>query len=138
MEKRPVNDPSVLEEALNTNHPIAIVGLSPKTHRDSYKVASYLQKHGYKIKPVHPKADEVLGEKVYPSLKALDHPVEVVDLFLNPERVLPVVEEAIEIGAKYIWMQLGVINEAAAERAREAGLGVIMDRCIKIEHGRRM
>jgi predicted CoA-binding protein len=136
MEKRAINDPAVIEEIINTKGKIAIVGLSPKTHRDSNKVGQYLLDHDYDIIPVRPKLDEVLGQKVYPDLESIPEPVEVVDLFLNPERVGPIVDKAIEIGAKYVWFQLGVINEEAAKKAQEAGLGVVMDKCIKIEHKR--
>ncbi|MCB2210704.1 CoA-binding protein [bacterium] len=136
-ETRPVNDPSVINEILNTKGRIAIVGLSPKEHRDSYKVGKYLIDHGYDVVPVHPKATEVLGRKCYPNLEAIDGPVEVVDVFLNPDRVVPVAEAAAKIGAKYFWLQLGIVNDEAAEIARNAGLGVVMDKCIKIEHGKR-
>jgi len=136
MEKRPINDPAVIEEIINTKGKIAIVGLSPKAHRDSNKVGQYLLDHGYDIIPVRPKLDEVLGKKVYPDLESIPEPVEVVDFFLNPERVGPIVDKAIEIGAKYVWFQLGVVNEEAAKKAQDAGLGVVMDKCIKIEHTR--
>ncbi|HEX04276.1 MAG TPA: CoA-binding protein [Bacteroidetes bacterium] len=115
---------------------IAIVGLSPKEHRDSHKVAKYLIEHGHDVVPVHPKATEILGRKCYPNLKSVEGPIEVVDVFLNPDRVTNVAEEAVEIGAKYFWLQLGVINDDAAELVRQAGLSVVMDRCIKIEHER--
>jgi uncharacterized protein len=131
---RAVNDPAVINDILDTRGRIAIVGLSPKEHRDSYKVAKYMIDHGYDIVPVHPKATEVLGRKCYPSLKAIEGPIEVVDVFLNPERVVPVAEEAIEIGAKFFWLQLGVVNDEAAEKARAGGVEVVMNRCIKIEH----
>jgi uncharacterized protein len=134
MSIRDINDPKTISEVLATKGKIAIVGLSPKEDRDSHKVGKYLQAHGYGIIPVRPKATEILGEKVYPDLKSIDGPVEVVDLFLNPERVGPVVDQAIEIGAKYVWFQLGVINEEVAEKARQAGLHVVMDLCIKKEH----
>lgn len=137
MNERPINDPNTIEEILDTGGRIAIVGLSPKQHRDSFRVGKYLVDRGYEVVPVHPKAEQVLGRKVRRSLSEIDGPVEVVDLFLNPDRVGPVVDEAIEIGAKYLWLQLGVVNEPAAEKARAAGLGVVMDRCIKIEHQRR-
>ncbi len=134
MSIRDINDPKTISEILSTKGKIAIVGLSPKTERDSYKVGKYLQSHGFGITPVRPKATEILGEKVYPDLKSIDGPIEIVDLFLNPERVGPVVDQAIEIGAKYVWFQLGVINKEVAEKARLAGLHVVMDLCIKKEH----
>lgn len=133
---RSVNDPATIQEVLDTKGRIAVVGLSPKEHRDSHKVAKYLLEHGYDIVPVHPKASEVLGRKCYPSLEAIEGPVEVVDVFLNPDRVLEVADAAVKIGAKYFWLQLGIINNDAANRANEAGLGVVMDRCLKIEHQR--
>ncbi|MCB2200357.1 CoA-binding protein [bacterium] len=132
---RPINDPKTIREALNPDSRIAIVGLSPKPHRDSHKVGQYLIDHGYEIVPVRPKADEVLGRKAYESITDIEGEVDVVDVFLNPDSVGPVVDAAIEKGAKIIWFQLGVVNEEAAEKARQAGLHVVMDRCIKIEHG---
>ncbi len=134
---RPVNDPAVIKDILNTKGRIAIVGLSPKEHRDSHKVAKYMLDHGYDIVPVHPKATEILGRKVYPSLKDIEGPIEVVDVFLNPAYVVPVAEAAVEIGAKYFWLQLGITNDEAAEKAFVGGVEVVQDRCIKIEHQKR-
>lgn len=134
---RPVNDPGIIEDVLNTKGRIAIVGLSPKEHRDSFKVAKYLLDHGYDIVPVHPKATEILGLTVYPSLKDVEGPVEVVDVFLNPDRVVPVAEAAIEIGAKYLWLQLGIENDEAVAKAVDGGVEVVQNRCIKIEHRKR-
>lgn len=113
---------------------VAVVGLSPKEDRASYRVASYLKEQGYRIIPVNPAVNEVLGETSYPSLAAIPEPVDIVDIFRRSEDVPPVVEEAIRIGAKVVWMQLGIVNEVAASRAREAGLKVVMDKCMKIEH----
>ncbi len=121
-------------EILNNYKRIAIVGLSPKEERDSNKVAKYLIDHGYDITPVNPGQKEILGIKCYKSLTDIPHPIDVVDLFLNPTRVPPVVDEALEIGPKVIWMQLGVVHEEAAEKARKAGIQVIMDKCLKEEH----
>jgi len=115
---------------------IAIVGLSAREDRPSYGVARYLQAHGYDIIPVNPAYEEILGQKCYPDLRSLPKPVDMVDIFRKPEEVGPVVEDAIAIGAKTVWMQLGVINPQAAQRAEEAGLNVVMDHCIKIEHAR--
>lgn len=115
---------------------IAIVGLSPKEERDSHRVAKYLLAQGYDIVPVNPGQKEILGKTCFRSLKEIPFPIDVVDLFLNPERVPPLVEQAIEIGANVIWMQLGVVHNEAARKAREAGITVIMDRCIKLEHER--
>lgn len=122
-----------IKELLNYRN-IAVVGLSPKEDRPSYVVARYLQSHGYKITPVNPRADEILGEKCYPNLSAIPHPIDVVDIFRRSEDIPPIVEEAIKIKAKVIWMQEGIINEAAAEKARQAGLEVIMDKCMLKEH----
>ncbi|MCJ0761642.1 CoA-binding protein [Variovorax terrae] len=115
---------------------IAVVGLSPKPHRDSHAVAHYLQAHGYRIIPVNPNAREVLGETAYASLaEAARHAtIDLVDVFRHSEEVPPVVDEAIAIGARAVWLQLGIEHEAAAARARAAGLQVVQDRCIKIEH----
>jgi len=127
-----------LKSILATAKTIAIVGLSDKPDRDSYRVAEHLQRAGYRIIPVNPAAESVLGEKSYPSLAEVPEPVDVVDIFRKPDAVGPIVEQAIAAGAKVVWMQLGVINEAAAEAARQAGLQVVMDRCMKMEHQRLM
>jgi len=113
---------------------IAVVGLSSDPSRPSYDVARYLQRQGYTIIPVNPKETEVLGEKSYPTLSDIPEPPDVVDVFRRPEYVGEIVDEAIKVGAKAVWLQLGVINEEAARKAREAGLLVVMDRCMKIEH----
>ncbi len=115
---------------------IAIVGLSDKPERDSYHVAEYLLRHGYEVIPVNPMIDEVLGLKSYKSLKEIPEQVDVVDVFRKSDQVLPVAKEAVEIGAKVLWLQLDVINKEAANYAEEHGLKVVMDKCIKIEHSR--
>jgi predicted CoA-binding protein len=115
---------------------IAIVGLSPNPDRPSYSVAVYLARHGYDITPVNPKESEILGRKCYPSLKDVPPPIEIVDIFRAPEAIPAIVAEAIECGAKAIWMQLGLIDEEAAQRARDAGLKVVMNRCTQVEHAR--
>ena len=125
-----------LEKILKTSRAIAVVGLSPQPDRDSYEVAHYLQQAGYRIIPVNPKADSILGEKAYPDLRSIPEKIDVVDIFRRPEHVPPIVDEAIEIGAKTIWMQLGVVNEEAARKASEAGLDVVMDKCMLREHRR--
>lgn len=125
-----------LRQLLQNTRTIAIVGLSANETRPSYGVAKYLQHHGYRIIPVNPAYDEVLGQKSYPDLRSIPEPVDMVDIFRKPEDVLPLVDEAVAIGAKTFWMQLGVVNREAARKAEEAGLRVIMDRCIKIEHAR--
>ena len=116
-----------VEEQLSKSRTIAVVGLSPSPQRDSHRVAKYLKEHGYRVIPVNPMIDEVLGEKSYPDLKSVPEPIDMVDIFRRSELVPPVVEEAIEVGAKYVWMQDGVINREAAEKAMEAGLLVVMD-----------
>jgi predicted CoA-binding protein len=115
---------------------VAVVGLSPDPDRPSHKVASYLAQHGYEIIPVNPDAREILGKISYPNLQSVPQPVEIVDIFRRSEEVLPIVDEAITIGAKAVWMQEGVINETAAARARDAGLLVVMDKCMFKEHRR--
>src|SRR5215468_8362208 len=115
---------------------VAMVGLSSNPFRPSHFAAIYLISEGYDVVPVNPRESTVLGRTSYPNLSAIPGGVEVVDIFREPAAVPSIVEEAIAIGAKVIWMQLGVIHEEAAERAREAGLEVVMDRCMKIEHAR--
>ncbi|BAC74760.1 CoA-binding protein [Streptomyces avermitilis] len=114
----------------------AIVGLSSNRHRVAYGVADVLQRFGKRIVPVHPKAETVHGEQGYPSLEAIPFPVDVVDVFVNSDLAGPVADEAVTIGAKAVWYQLGVVDEAAYERTREAGLDMVMDRCPAIEIGR--
>jgi predicted CoA-binding protein len=127
-----------LRRILAESRTIAVVGLSQNWHRPSNFAAKYLKHHGYRIIPVNPAYDEVLGEKCYASLADIPEPVDVVDCFRRSEDIPPLAEQAIAIGAKVLWLQLGVINLEAAERARAAGLDVVMDRCIKIEHARLM
>jgi predicted CoA-binding protein len=122
------------EEILSFSRVVAVVGLSSKPDRPSYKVASYLKEQGYKIIPVNPAEREILGELCYPDLASIPELVDVVDVFRRSEEVSPIVEEAIRIGAKAVWMQEGVINEEAAARAREAGLLVVMDKCMRKKH----
>lgn len=129
-------DSNKLRRILKENHRIAVVGLSANPMRPSYFAAKYLKDHGYEIVPVNPNYREILGEKCYPDLSSVPGKVDVVDLFQKPEQVPPFVDQAIAIGAKVVWMQLGIINEAAAKRARDAGLEVVMDRCMKIEYAR--
>ncbi len=127
-----------MKEMLQRCKTIAVVGISPKEDRPSYVVASYLKSKGYRIIPVRPDGEELLGEKVYRSLKEIPREIEidVVDVFRKSEDVPPVVEEAILRGAKVVWMQEGVIHQEACSKAEEAGLKVVMDRCIKKEHQR--
>ena len=115
---------------------IAVVGLSSRETRPGYYVPAYMQSVGYRIIPVNPHLDEALGEKAYPDLRSVPDPVDMVVIFRRSEDVPPVVQEAIEIGAKVVWMQLGIANEQAAQAAREAGLQVVMDSCVKVDHQR--
>jgi predicted CoA-binding protein len=115
---------------------IAMVGLSSNPYRPSHFAAIYMLSEGYNVIPVNPREHEVLGRRSYPSLRDIPEPVEIVDVFRDPASLPPIAEDAIAIGAKVLWMQLGVINLEAAKRAREAGLEVVMDACVKIEHAR--
>lgn len=128
-----------IAEILDATKTIAVVGLSSKRYRASFGVSQYMQRAGYRIIPVNPNEREVLGERSYASLEEIprDIKIDMVDIFRRSEEVAPVVESAIHIGARYIWMQEGVIDEAAAARARGAGLDVVMDLCILKEHRRR-
>ncbi len=123
---------------LTTHKTIAMVGLSADPMRPSHFAAIYMQSWGYDIIPVNPRyaGQTILGQPVYASLSEIPRPVEIVDVFRKPQDVPPVAEEAIAIGAKVLWLQLGIVNEEAARRAREAGLEVVQDRCVKIEHAR--
>ena len=131
-----MDDIEGLRRILKQNRTVAVVGLSAQWFRPSFFAAKYLQGHGYRVIPVNPAYQEILGEKCYPSLRDVPEPIDVVDIFRKPADVPPIVEDAIGIGAKVVWMQIGVIHEAAATRARDANLEVVMDRCMKIEHAR--
>ena len=122
------------KDILDSIRVVAIVGLSPKPDRPSYMVASYLKEEGYKIIPVSPGVTEVIGEVCYPDISSIPEPVDAVDIFRRSEDVPDIVAEAIKIGARVVWMQEGVINEEAAKWAREAGLAVVMDKCMRKEH----
>jgi hypothetical protein len=115
---------------------IAVVGISHKEERDSHKVAKYLKDSGYKMIPVNPKYKEVLGEPCYPDLKAVPEPIDIVDIFRNVEAIPSVVDESISVKARCVWMQLGLCHNGAAEKARAAGLSVVMNKCTKIEHAK--
>ena len=121
---------------LNDYRIIAMVGLSPDSSRPSHRVAKYLINHGYRVIPVNPDAQEILGKRSYSNMSSIPEPIEIVDIFRRSEEVMPIVDEAIKIGAKVVWMQEGVINEQAALRAQDAGLMVVMDRCMLKEHKR--
>jgi hypothetical protein len=126
-----------ITEILRTYKTIAVVGLSSNPMRPSFSVTEYMQSAGYRTIPVNPNEKEVLGEKSYARLEDVPEEIEIVDIFRRAEEVAGVVESAIRIGAKVVWMQLGVENEAAGERARVAGLTVVMDACILVEHRKR-
>ncbi|MCA3219219.1 MAG: CoA-binding protein [Burkholderiales bacterium] len=131
-------DIETLRRILHDNRRIAVVGISADWHRPSYFVGKYLLEHGYAMIPVNPRYSEVLGQRCYPTLEAAREagPIDMVDCFRRSEDIGPLAEEAVRIGAKCLWMQLSVVNEAAKARAVAAGLHVVMDRCVKIEHGR--
>lgn len=129
-------DIPTLRRILGESRTVAVVGLSQNWHRPSNFAAKYLKDHGYTIIPVNPAYDEVLGEKCYASLREIPQPVDIVDCFRRAEDIPPLAADAIAIGAKVLWLQLGIINLEAAAAARAAGLEVVMDRCIKIEHAR--
>ena len=136
-------DIATLRRILGTCKTLAVVGLSPQWHRPSFFAAKYMRGHGYRIVPVNPTATEILGERSYPSVTAAAQAlaregqrIDLVDCFRRSEDIPPIADEAIEIGARCLWMQIGVIDEASAGKARAAGLDVVMDRCVKLEHAR--
>lgn len=131
-----VDDIAGIRRILAQTRTLAVVGLSAQWYRPSHFAAKYMQDHGYRVIPVNPKYREVLGEKCYPDLRAIPEPVDLVDCFRRAEDIPPVADDAIAIGAKVLWMQLGIVNEEAAKRASDAGLDVVMNRCVKIEHAR--
>jgi predicted CoA-binding protein len=131
-----MTDIVTLRRILDTYKRVAMVGLSANWSRPSFFAAKYLLERGFEVIPVNPNYDEVLGQKCYPDLKSIPTPVDIVDLFQKIERVPPFVDDAIAIGAKAVWMQLEIVHEEAAQKAREAGLEVVMDRCMKIEYAR--
>jgi uncharacterized protein len=123
-----------IKEIVTKYHTIAVVGLSPDQGKPSFEVAAYLQRAGYRIIPVNPACQEILGERCYPTLADIPDEVEIVDVFRRAEFLPEVVEQAIAKGAKVVWMQKGIVNQAAAARAEEAGLTVVMDLCLLKEH----
>lgn len=123
-----------IKQILGSSKVIAVVGLSDNPERDSYRVASYLKQHGYRIIPINPNAKEILGEKAYPDLSSLREKVDVVDIFRKVDAVPGIVDEAISIGAKVVWMQEGIVHNASAEKARAKGLNVVMGKCMMKEH----
>lgn len=131
-----INDDRTLKEILMTIRTVASVGVSSNAEKPSYGIFSYLKAHGYHMIPVNPGASEILGNKVYADLASIPEKIDVVQVFRKPEDVPPVVEQAIRVGAKVVWMQEGVVNEAAAQKAEAAGLKVVMDRCMRETHRR--
>ena len=131
-----MDDIQTLRRILKEMRVIAVVGLSADWYRPSYFAAKYMQEHGYRVIPVNPKYDSILGEKCYRSVRDIPERIDIVDVFRKTEDVMPVAEDAIAVRAKVLWQQLGVKNEAAAQKARAAGLEAVLDRCVKIEHGR--
>jgi uncharacterized protein len=131
-----MNDDRVLKEILLSAKTIASVGLSGNPQKESYGVALYLKEQGYRVIPVNPTAMEILGEKSYPDLESVPEKIDVVQVFRKPEDVPPVVDDAIKVGAKVVWMQEGITNEEAAKKARDAGLQVVMDACMRAAHRR--
>ena len=130
------SDINKLRRVLKTSKTLAIVGLSANWYRPSYFAAKYMQEHGYRIIPVNPAYAEVLGEKCYASLRDIPEKIDIVDCFRKSEEIGSIAEDAVAIGAKVLWMQIGVINDVAKASAEHAGLDVVMDRCVKIEHAR--
>jgi len=133
-----VDDIAGLRRVLMQSRTLAVVGLSANWYRPSYFAAKYMQDHGYRIIPVNPNYDEVLGQRCYPTLAEVPEPVDLVDCFRQPDEMVALATEAVAIGAKVLWMQLGIRNGEAATIAGDAGLDVVMDRCVKIEHARIM
>jgi len=131
-----VDDIPGLRRILKTNRVIAVVGLSADWFRPSYFAAKYMIEHGYTVIPVNPRYDTILGQKCYKSLREIPVKVDIVDCFRKTADIMPIAENAIAIGAKVLWQQLGVVNTEAAKKAEAAGLEAVMDRCVKIEHGR--
>lgn len=134
----PYQDTSVIERILASCQTIAVVGLSSQPDKAGYYVPEYLQSQGYRIIPINPKLEQALGEKSYPDLLAVPKPVDLVLIFRRSEAVPPFVDQAIQIGAKAVWTQLGIVNIEAAQKAEDAGLDVIMNACMMVEHRRRI
>ena len=131
-----ITEDGKIRDILETANTIAILGLSPKPERDSNMVARYLKNRGYKIIPVRPAQNEILEEKAYASLDDIKGPVDIVDVFRNPAQIIPHAHEAIRLKPKVFWMQLNIENQEAAKLLTSAGIDVVMDRCIKVDHGR--
>ena len=134
----PIDDDRTIRKILQESRTVAVVGASSKPWRDSNSIAEFLIREGYRVIPVNPKYEEVLDLKCYPDLKSLPLAVDIVDIFRNPEQVEEIIDDAIAAKAKTVWMQLGVVNPRAAQKAEAAGLHVVMDRCILVDHRRLM
>ena len=131
-----MNDDQMMKDILLSAKTIASVGLSSNPGKESYGIVQYLQSQGYRVIPVNPTADEILGEKAYPDLESVPEEIDVVQVFRRPEDVPPVVDSAIKAGAKAVWMQEGIVHEEAAQKARDAGIQVVMDACMRVTHRR--
>jgi predicted CoA-binding protein len=131
-----MNDDQMMKDILSSAKTIASVGLSSNPAKESFGIAAYLKAQGYRVIPVNPTTAEVFGEKSYPDLESVPEKIDVVQVFRKPEDVPPVVDSAIMVGAKAVWMQEGIVNEEAAEKARAAGLQVVMDACMRVSHRR--
>jgi predicted CoA-binding protein len=131
-----MNNDQMMKDILLSAKTIASVGLSSNQEKESYWIVAYLKEQGYRIIPVNPTADEIFGEKAYPDLESVPEKIDVVQVFRKPEDVPPVVDSAIKVGAKVVWMQEGIVHEGAAQKAREAGLQVVMDACMRVTHRR--
>jgi len=131
-----MNNDQMMKDILLSARTIASVGLSSNPEKESFWIVKYLQDQGYRIIPVNPTADEILGEKAYPDLESVPEKIDVVQVFRKPEDVPSVVDSAIKVGAKAVWMQEGIVHKEAAQKAREAGLQVVMDACMRVTHRR--
>jgi uncharacterized protein len=131
-----IDDIAGLRRILLHSRTLAVVGLSAQWHRPSYFAAKYMRDHGYRIFPVNPRYDEVLGQRCYPDLQSVPEPIDIVDCFRKADEIPAIADAAIAVGAKVLWMQLGIVNDEAAQRASAAGLDVVVNRCVKIEHAR--
>lgn len=131
-----MNNDQMMKDILLSTRIVASVGLSSNPGKESYGIVEYLKSQGYRVIPINPTAAEILGEKSYPDLESVPEKIDVVQVFRRPEDVPPVVESAIKVGAKTVWMQEGIVNEEAAQKAREAGLQVVMDACMRATHRR--
>jgi uncharacterized protein len=132
----PIEDDSKIKEILEAARTIAVVGASNKPYRDSSRIMEYLKQNGYSVVPINPKYGNVSGVKCYSDLKSAGIKIDIVNVFRKPEAVDEIIDDAIEVGAKTVWLQLGVINRAAARKAEKAGMQVIMDHCIAVDHSR--